>query len=313
VVAVVLGCSSLLLAQGKTVIHVFPESVIEKDSVNLGSIASITGGAVSALRLGNISLGYAPRIGSTRSISRDQLTLAISAAGFGSHEFTLESPASVNIKRLGQTIPETAVIGEINRSIREIIAAEGVTFRIVRLDLPQVGQVPTGKFDIRIDRSGVRTFLSGFSLPVEIRVDGKTVSRFSVTIELEAYAEIYVATRDLTERSKITVNDVRLEKRKLARAITDYVRESDRLKGTILIKNIATGAEVTTDSLIAGTVIQAGDGVNIEARSGDVKIIVRGEARSSGKIGDRIAVKNTQSGAILQARIVEEGLVSVIF
>jgi flagella basal body P-ring formation protein FlgA len=42
-------------------------------------------------------------------------------------------------------------------------------------------------------------------------------------------------------------------------------------------------------------------------------LVVQGEARGSGRVGDRILVKNLQSGLMFQAVIVDEGIVSVKF
>ena len=71
--------------------------------------------------------------------------------------------------------------------------------------------------------------------------------------------------------------------------------------------------EITSDSFVASIVIRVGDRVRIVGQSGKMQIIVNGEARASGKIGDRIAVKNLQSNAVLQAVVEDEGLVKVIF
>ena len=52
------------------------------------------------------------------------------------------------------------------------------------------------------------------------------------------------------------------------------------------------------------------DGV---ADDGKVSVIVTGEARGSGRVGDRIPVRNTQSKSMLQATVIDEGLVRVKF
>jgi flagella basal body P-ring formation protein FlgA len=49
------------------------------------------------------------------------------------------------------------------------------------------------------------------------------------------------------------------------------------------------------------------------ARSGGMQIAIIGEARANGRIGDRIAVKNTQSGVILQATVIDEHTVKLNF
>ncbi len=312
-VAIVLNCAALATAQSKTRIRVSAESIVANDNIRLGEIASITGEPNRSTGLKSVSLGYAPQVGSMRAIDRDQINLAITATGLAQSDFILDSPPSVRIRRIGQEVSAAVIRTEIEQKFLFKLTAQGVTFSVVRLELPKDIRVPIGKLEIRIDGSAIRSRMSVFTLLVEIRVEGKIVGRWSATVELEAFADVLVAARDLTAKERITGADVRAEKRKLAGTASDYVRDPAKLKGAMLTKNVAAGTELLVGYLVAGTVVQAGDGVNIEAHSGGVKIIVRGEARSSGKIGDRIAVKNAASGVILQARVIDDGLVSVIF
>ncbi len=188
-----------------------------------------------------------------------------------------------------------------------------VSVRIVRLDLPDKIQVPTGTLEIRVSVSGVRNLFARFSLPVEIRVNNKTSRSFAATLEFEAYAEVFVAAKDLSANTKIGESDVRLEKRRLEKPVANYVRYAENLRGGVLVRDAISGSEITTDSFVAGVVIRPGDSVRVEVQSDNLKIIIKGEARAAGKIGDRIAVKNSQSGAILQAVVIDEGLVKVTF
>ena len=100
-----------------------------------------------------------------------------------------------------------------------------------------------------------------------------------------------VAAKNLETNAKITESDVQIEKRRLEKSLTSYLRDIEMLRGIKLIKNISIGAEITTDSVIAGVVVRSGDLVRIIGQSGKLQITVNGEARTSGKIGDRIAVK----------------------
>jgi len=307
------GCISIF-AQSKAVIQVSAETIVTGDRVTLGDIAKVSGANEDLLnRLKTISFGYAPNIGMTREISREQIALAINAAGFSESEIALQSPAKILVRRKGQEISQNQIREAIEKSVLNQFSIDNISAQIIRLDLPENIQVAVGKVEIRTNISGIRNLFARFSLPVEIRVDSKTVRTFAAPLEIEAFAEIFVAAKDLSANAKISETDVRLEKRRLEKPITDYLRDTEKLRGAMLIKAVASGAEITTDSFVAAVVIKFGDSVRIEAQSGNLKIILNGEARSSGKIGDRISVKNLQSKAILQAVVVDEGLVKVIF
>ena len=104
-----------------------------------------------------------------------------------------------------------------------------------------------------------------------------------------------------------------LETRRLEKSLNNYLRDTEKLRGTVLLKNLSAGTELTTDAVAASYVIRAGDSVRIVGESGKMQIVVNGKAIASGRIGDRIAVKNLQSGTNLQAVVVDEGLVKVLF
>jgi flagella basal body P-ring formation protein FlgA len=135
----------------------------------------------------------------------------------------------------------------------------------------------------------------------------------AVTIELEVFGEILTAARDLPFNSKMSATEVVSARRRIGLPLAAYLRDAEKLRGLVTVKAVAKGAELTLDAVASGIVVKYGDIVRLEARSGSLKITVAGEARAAGKIGDRIAVKNTQSGAILQGVVVDEGLVKVNF
>lgn len=150
-------------------------------------------------------------------------------------------------------------------------------------------------------------------MALEIRVDNRVVRRVSATVQLEAYADILVAKRDLAARERISEADVQLENRRLEKPLASYLRSVEKLRGAVLVKNVASETELTTADIAAGYVVKTGDLVSIVGTSGKLQISIKGEARTNGRIGDRVSVKNPESGTILQATVVDEGLVKINF
>ncbi len=295
----------------QTRISISAESKVKNEIITLGDIAEISG--KDAEKLKKISLGYAPNIGLTREIPRGRISLAINAAGFSAKDFSLNSPPVIRIKRIGQQIDQNLIRETIEKAIFAQFAESRIELKIIRLDLPENIDTPVGNVEIRTTLLNIANPFAPFSLPVEIRVNDKLFRRLAVNVELEAFAEILVAGSDLAVNSKLTQSDVRLEKRRLEKSLSNYLRDAEKLRGIFLIRNLSNGAEITTDSFAASVVIKSGDLVRIVGQSGKMQIIVNGEARTSGKIGDRIAVKNLQSNAIIQATVIDEGLVKVFF
>jgi flagella basal body P-ring formation protein FlgA len=124
---------------------------------------------------------------------------------------------------------------------------------------------------------------------------------------------VIVAARDLAPDSRVRREDVAIEVRRLERAASFYVRDFAGVRARSVRRAVARGEAITTEALVAEIIIKPGDPVRISGESGAVQILVAGEARASGRVGDRIQVKNLQSGALLQAVVVDEGLVRVRF
>ena len=308
-----------VFAQGKLVVRIPSETTISSDQIALGDIAEISGGETSAapsaaVRARQVSLGFSPRVGAMREIGRANILLALAAAGFNENDLALDIPAKVLVKRAAQTLSQNMLREAVEKAILPPLEAEKVSARITKLQLPDSLELPTGNVEVRVvNFSGITNFLTPSVISLELRVDGKVLRRVPVNIEVEASADVLVLNRSGAAGAKLTAADVHTEKIRLEKSLSSYFRTPAEIGGKKLLKNVAELAPLTTDAVAADTVIKTGDTVSIIVRSGNTQISVTGEARASGRIGDRIAVKNTQSGVILQARVEAEGLVKLSF
>ena len=239
--------------------------------------------------------------------------MAIAAAGFAETEILLDAPKIILIKRKGQTIAGATLRDEIEKAVLRDLQSENTTAKIVNLNLPEILEVPVGKVSFKVLAGNVRNFFAPFAVTVEIRLGETVFRRLTAMVKIEAFAEVLVATKDLSANTKISETDFKLEKRRLLRPLADYLRDANNLRGKILVKNLINGAELTKDSIISGIVIKPGDAVRLVAKSGLIQISIVGEARAGGRIGDKIDVKNTNSGVVLQAVVIDEGLAEVRF
>lgn len=311
--ALVVLCFISASAQSKTIVRLAPETTIENDRIELGKIAEISGESSQINKLNSVSLGYAPSVGMLRELTKDRINLAIAAAGFSATDYTLDAPAKIIVRRSAQSVGEKMMREAVEKAVAEQLKAEGVNFKIVRLDLPAQIEIPSGEIEVKADLGNSRNLFAPFSISLEIQANKKTVRRVSAMTQIEAFADVLVASKDLTLGSKISAIDVTIENRRLEKPLASYLRNSENLRGVNLTKNISAGTVLTTDKIVSAAVIKTGDLVQIQAQSDNLKIIINGEARTNGKIGDRISVKNTQSGAILQAVVLDEKTVKVNF
>jgi flagella basal body P-ring formation protein FlgA len=298
----------------RATVRVNAESTARSDSLTLGDIADVqTNEPQLAMELRAIALGYAPQVGAVREMTKQKIALAISAAGFSQEVVGMEAPAITLIRREAQTVDQALVRQAVERSLVATLHSAGATAGLTRLDLPSNIEVPTGLVEVRASVAAVRTLFSPFPVSIEFWVDGRLFKRLSVTAQAEAFAPVLVAARDLDSKTRLREGDFKVEVRPLVRNSSLYFSEPTRLRGASLVHSLARGEAITTDAVVADIVVKPGDPVRIVGQSGALTILVMGEARAAGRVGDRIQVKNLQSGLLFQAVIVDEGVVSVRF
>ena len=301
-------------AQGKAVIRLTDETTVETDRILLGDIAQISANEEKSRRLREISLGFSPNIGMTREIFRDRILLAIAAAGLSADDFTLYSATKIVVHRASQTVNQNLIREAVEKAVLANFQTESIEVKITKLQLPEKIELPKGNIEVvAATMSGVRNFLAPFTVLLEIKVNGKTMRRTPVNVEIETFADVLVTNKNLATNERITENDVRKEKTRLEKPLANYLFEADKLRGKKLLKNVLADEPILLSSIISDAVIRVGDLVKIVGQAEKMQIIVLGEARANGRIGERIPVKNSQSGVILQAIVIDEGLVKVKF
>jgi flagella basal body P-ring formation protein FlgA len=310
----ILASASFVQGSQFATVHVKAESTARGDRLTLGNIADVqTNEPRLALQLEAIALGYAPQVGAVRELTKQKIALAISAAGFSTETVSLEAPTVALVRREAQTVDPEFVRGVVQRSLIAALHPAGGTMTLTRLGLPASIEVPVGSIEVRASAGNITAPLGPFPISLEFWLDGKLFKRMTVTAQAEAFALVLVAARDLDAKTRLRPDDYGLEMKPLARNPMLYVSEAGQVRGKSLVHPLARGEAITSDALVADLVIKPGDAVRIIGQSGALSILVMGEARSSGHVGDRIQVKNLQSGLLFQGVIVDEGLVSVRF
>ncbi|MFN0088432.1 MAG: flagellar basal body P-ring formation chaperone FlgA [Blastocatellia bacterium] len=301
-------------AADEPAVFVAAEIVAQSDRLTLGDIAEVRASdPAAAERLRGVALGYAPNVGVVRELARARIALAITAAGFPPGSVRIEAPPVVSIRRAAQIIPPEQVREAVERATLADLRAGGATARLVRLDLPPSIEAPAGRAEVRALAGGVRDIFAPFMVAIEIWQEGRVARRFGVTAQVEAFASVVVAARDLTARTPLRGEDATMEARRLERSASLYLAEMARLRGSSLNRPVRRGEAITIDLLTSEIVVKPGDAVRIIGESNRLQVVATGEARAAGRIGDRIQVKNNQSGLSLQAVVVDEGLVRVRF
>lgn len=308
------ACGAHAQGAGAARVSVAARTVVRGERLTLGDIAEVRAqDAGVAVRLRAVQLGYAPAVGSVRELSKGRILLAVTAAGFAEGAVRLDSPEVVTVGREAQTLAPEVVREAVERAAAAAFNREGIKGRLAQLDAPPTFEVPSGAIELKATFGAARDFLAALPVSLEVRVDGRVVRRLTLSAQLEAYGPVLVAAHNIDEKARVRAEDVRVEERRLERAPTAYVLDAEGLKGRAAARRIGAGEPLTAELLYAETVVRPGDSVRVVGESGGISLSVAGEARGAGRVGDRVQVRNTQSGALLQTIVVDEGLVRVRF
>ncbi len=297
-----------------TVIRLATEVTVNKDKLKLGEIAEIVGSEEIIIEtLENVSLGYSPQVGTVREVSRDKIKLAIATVRLPNNQIQLDMPDTILIRRASQVIDLELIRQEVEKVTLSGLEASGATARLVRLDLPPEIIVAAGEVKIKVIVPAVRNIFAPFVVLIEIWVDEVLVRRLSSNSEIEAYTQVVIAKKNIKAGTKLLIEDISIEPIRLKYPINQYIRDLKALRGFSLAKNISTDEPILVGNIMASIVIKQGDLVRVIATNEKLVIQVKAEAITAGRIGDKIKIKSTLSDALIDAIVVDEGVVKVSF
>lgn len=111
----------------------------------------------------------------------------------------------------------------------------------------------------------------------------------------------------------IRPNDIRLERINIAKARRGYYNRLDEVIGMAAKRRIRAGQTITPSLLEQAMAVKRGEPVKIVASNDGIEASASGEALGDGQPGDVIRVRNTRSGKVIDAKVIEEGVVTSTF
>ena len=151
------------------------------------------------------------------------------------------------------------------------------------------------------------------SLALIVRVDDQVKRNLTVLVEVEALAEVVIATRPLERGEVIGESDVALARRDLAHLQGRVCRKPEEVVGLRMKSAVRGNSPLRSDYLERVPLVVSGQLVTIVAENEMVRITASGRAKGSGALGDTISVLNLSSQKELAARVVDATTVRVDF
>lgn len=151
------------------------------------------------------------------------------------------------------------------------------------------------------------------SLALIVRVDEQVKRNLTVQVEVEALAEMVVASRTLERGEVLVASDLSLARRDLSHVQGRFLKTVEEAVGLRVKMALRANSPVRGDYLERVPIIKSGQVVTILVENEVVRITATGRAKSAGALGDTITVQNLASQKDLAARVMDASTVRVDF
>lgn len=132
--------------------------------------------------------------------------------------------------------------------------------------------------------------------------------RREVVVKARVSAQVLVMSEDVPAGQTIATEQLRLERRDVS-ATPDAISDTEAAVGRTGRSTLHTGQMLAKRLLLAPLWVQRGQSVGIQASHAGIVVTVPGEALEAGREGDTIRVRNTRSGKVIRARVIDAGVV----
>lgn len=140
--------------------------------------------------------------------------------------------------------------------------------------------------------------------------DGWTLS---ATGQAHVFLPVVHAAGIIDRGQTLTGDDLKLQRINIAKARRGYYNHLDEVVGLAAKRRIRAGQTITPALLEQAMAVRRGEPVRMIANNDGIEASASGEALADGQPGDVIRVRNARSGKVIDAKVVEAGVVTSTF
>ncbi len=204
---------------------------------------------------------------------------------------------------------------EIRQVVTEFVnsrtAGMGWEVRIRKIGLPSVMKLPVGALEYEVVVPKQWEGWGKVNAAVVARQNERVVLNFPVLIDVEAVADTVMTLRQIDHDTRISADDLVLQKREITFNSHLAVRSVAEVAGKNARSTLRANQPVRSDQIERVPLIKSGQTVTIIGENSVMKITMAGKAHSSGVEGDIIRVLNLTSMKEIPAQVVDSSTVRV--
>jgi flagellar basal body P-ring formation protein FlgA len=282
-------------------------------SVTLGDIADFHNGSEQpelATSLAGKTVSASPEAGKKSTLNTRNIIQHLSRTIDAPETVTWGGADSINVSRQGVTITAQAVQEIIDAFLAEqSTKLAGVRCSFTPTDPPLPFIVPTGNLRWEVTPSNPAIIGSNrFSLIA--RMETQVIKNFSVRGTLKSMATAAVAVSNLQRDDLISKSQIHMESVDISSIRTPCL-QMDQVVGKKVLRTIKAGSAIELTDIELPLMVKKGALVKILGQKNGLTLTATGIAKTDGKEGQVIKVKNTGSEKEIFCRVTAPGFVEV--
>jgi len=201
----------------------------------------------------------------------------------------------------------------LEQQFRKQFSMKDVDFSVDILFPKKPIEVPKGHVGIQIPPDTMNGRTGRRSIRGTIHVDEKFEKMVNLVADIRAKTQVVAPVRFIKAREIVQPEDIHMIEVALPSLQHDFLKQSDLAIGKKTLRLLSPNLPIHEPYLVTPPVIHKGDRVVLEVRQGSLLVQTVGIAKDSGEPGKTIAVKNQTSGREVLGKVVNSGLVQVLF
>lgn len=211
-----------------------------------------------------------------------------------------------------QLVSEDAIHDAVEEYVRSEIPAEPGAELDVRVRWQgEVALDCDGPVGIQVRSISALPFRGQTMVRAALRCDGATRKSIAVTVDTRLNMEVLVAKRHIRRHEILSAEMVELAIRDITGVRGGYFTTFEGISNNRSKRPVALGAVLSADHVEQVPAIFRGDEVELVAVSSGIWVSASGVAIQDGSIGNRIRVRNRDSGRIVQGTVLNSGTVDM--
>jgi len=296
----------------QSVIRLKENAAVDGSIVRLNQIAEVRSMlADNEKRLGELILGETPRPGLFRYFNKYDIIRSLRRNQFDTRTVRFEGCEKTRVTQPGVIVTQSMIEERAKRFLYDHFDWNEEQTLVRMHNKLQDILLPLGEVDFRFRILSEGASMRRLVLVLDLIQEGRIQKSLNLGFQCTRFEKRWTAKRPLFKGERIASDDLELRRCEVKSFRPTGISEADDIVGKVALKNLKPGTIITDRMIGRPILIKRGMTVNVIVESGRLKISMHGKAMDSGHAGDRIRVKNSNTGRIITGVVKDNGNVMV--